>query len=66
MNARFGGGYPFSYLAGADLPSAIIRWVSGEKLNGELEGVRYGKIMHKDIRFVDLTPFILEGKNETV
>lgn len=65
MNARFGGGYPFSHLAGIDLPSAIIKWVSGEKLNGELEGLQYGEIMHKDIQFVNLTPFF-RGKNETV
>lgn len=62
MNARFGGGYPFSYLAGIDLPSAIIKWVNGESLNTELTNVKYGKIMHKDIRFVDITPFVSEDK----
>jgi len=31
MNPRFGGGYPFSHLAGADLPSAIISWLQNEK-----------------------------------
>ena len=29
MNARFGGGYPFSYLAGCNLPKAIISWLNG-------------------------------------
>lgn len=27
MNARFGGGYPFSHMGGCDLPKAIVNWV---------------------------------------
>lgn len=30
MNARFGGGYPFSHMGGCDLPGAIIRWAEGK------------------------------------
>jgi carbamoyl-phosphate synthase large subunit len=29
INPRFGGGYPFSHLAGADAPSAYVRWSRG-------------------------------------
>lgn len=29
MNARFGGGYPFSHLAGADFPRALVQMAQG-------------------------------------
>ena len=30
LNPRFGGGYPFTHCAGANIPQACVRWASGD------------------------------------
>lgn len=55
MNARFGGGYPFSHLAGANLPKAIIEWAKRKEVNKEeILNINYGILGQKDIKIVKL------------
>ncbi len=49
MNARFGGGYPFSHAAGVDLPLAIVQWLKGEYINSDILEADYNILSHKDI-----------------
>lgn len=47
MNARFGGGYPFSHIAGVDLPMAIVKWIKREPVTNELVVKEYNKVIQK-------------------
>lgn len=49
MNARFGGGYPFSHLAGADVPRAVVAWLRGEEADPAWLTVRAGVEGVKDV-----------------
>lgn len=49
MNARFGGGYPFSHAAGVDLPRAYVAWAKGEEVPGELLSVKRSIHAYKDM-----------------
>jgi carbamoyl-phosphate synthase large subunit len=54
MNARFGGGYPFSHMAGVNLPLAIVKWARGESVSRELLEAKVGVMTQKDISMVYL------------
>lgn len=48
LNPRFGGGFPFSYEAGVNLPKAIIQWVKGEEVDPAILQPTYGKMFAKN------------------
>lgn len=55
MNARFGGGYPFSHMSGVNLPKAIIFWLKNEKIQKDiLEPKKFDILFHKDINLIEL------------
>lgn len=54
MNARFGGGYPFSHMAGVDLPRAIIAWLMNDKVDVTVLTEKFDIMSQKDINIVKL------------
>lgn len=48
LNPRFGGGYPFSYEAGVNMPKAILQWLKGEKVDPAILQPEYGKMFAKN------------------
>ena len=54
MNARFGGGYPFSHGAGVNLPLAIVKWLKGEDADPALLHAEPGVCFHKGIQMMRL------------
>lgn len=60
MNPRFGGGYPFSHVAGANIPAALIAWASAQKVKTEWLTVRQGISSAKCDRLV------VVGREETM
>lgn len=48
LNPRFGGGFPFSYEAGVNLPKAIMMWLRGEKVDSSMLQPEYGRMFAKN------------------
>lgn len=48
LNPRFGGGYPFSYEAGVNMPLAIIKWLRHETVDSSILQPQYGKMFAKN------------------
>lgn len=48
LNPRFGGGFPFSYEAGVNLPKAIIEWVKGNEVDASILQPEYGRMFSKN------------------
>lgn len=49
MNARFGGGYPFSHMAGCDLPKAIVEWAENRDVPDQCLKAAAGQIGYKEL-----------------
>lgn len=54
LNPRFGGGYPFSYEAGANMPKAILQWLKGEKVDAKTLQPEYGKMFAKNDYLIEI------------
>ena len=54
LNPRFGGGYPFSYEAGANMPKAILSWLKGNKVDSSLLKPTIGKMFSKNDYLVEI------------
>lgn len=54
LNPRFGGGYPFSYEAGVNMPKAIIEWVKGNDIDTSILTPVYDKMFAKNDYLVEV------------
>lgn len=54
LNCRFGGGYPFTHIAGVNLPKAIIKWVNNEPAEDCFSQFRTGISAKKDIVLIKI------------
>lgn len=54
LNPRFGGGFPFSYEAGVNMPKAIIKWVKGEKVDSSILKPKYNKMFAKNDYLIEV------------
>ena len=49
MNARFGGGYPFSHMGGCNLPQAIVNWCKNINVPKDMLTSKSDKRMYKEL-----------------
>lgn len=49
MNARFGGGYPFSHMGGCNLPKALVEWLKGNETEDEMLLAKTGIVGYKEL-----------------
>ena len=54
MNARFGGGYPFSHMGGCDLPKAIVKWTEGKSVDKSVISAKIGITGYKEIYITEI------------
>ena len=54
LNPRFGGGFPFSYEAGVNMPLAIMKWLRGEKVDSSMLQPEYGRMFAKNDYLVEV------------
>jgi len=54
LNPRFGGGYPFSYEAGVNMPLAIVKWLKGEAIDTTILQPKYGLTFAKNDYLVEV------------
>lgn len=56
LNPRLGGNYPFCHIAGADVPTAYVRWAAGQPVDDALFEMTSGVIGLKAIQLLELRP----------
>lgn len=49
LNPRFGGGYPFSHMAGLNLPRAILSWLKNDPIDFDWKTIRSNRVIQKEI-----------------
>ena len=53
-NPRFGGGFPFSFEEGVNLPKAIIEWLKGNPVDTSMLVPQYGRMFAKNDYLVEI------------
>lgn len=54
MNCRFGGQYPFTHIAGVDVPQQIVNWLRGQETDMRLLAPKIGTKCCKDLVPVEM------------